>query len=173
MPDKKVDTIGAAVARAQLTINKAEKSSDNPYFKSKYAGLEEIIAVTRDALNKEGIAVLQVCDFTPERTELTEDGKKVHYPRQDFITTKLVFGDQVVQSSMPLRSAKEDMQSLGSAITYARRYTLQSLLCVATDEPDDDGNAAVGDTAMQAKTSRRGNGAPKQEAAKASEFIKG
>ena len=73
---------------------------------------------------------------------------------------------------MPLRSAKEDMQSLGSAITYARRYTLQSLLCVATDEPDDDGNAAVGDTAMQAKTSRRGNGAAKQEAAKASEFIK-
>ena len=172
MPDKKVDTIGAAIARAQLTIKKAEKSSDNPYFKSKYAGLEEIIAVTRDALNKEGIAVLQVCDFTPERTELVEDGKKVHYPRQDFITTKLVFGDQVVQSSMPLRSAKEDMQSLGSAITYARRYTLQSLLCVATDEPDDDGNAAVGDTAMQAKTNRRGNGAAKQEAAKASEFIK-
>ena len=63
MPDKKVDTIGAAIARAQLTIKKAEKSSDNPYFKSKYAGLEEIIAVTRDALNKEGIAVLQVCDF--------------------------------------------------------------------------------------------------------------
>jgi|TARA_R100000458_G_scaffold16487_1_gene14148 hypothetical protein len=173
MPDKKVDTIGAAIARAQLTIKKAEKSSDNPYFKSKYAGLEEIIAVTRDALNKEGIAVLQVCDFTQERTILNDgDGNRVHYPRQDFITTKLVFGDQVVQSSMPLRSAKGDMQSLGSAITYARRYTLQSLLCVATDEPDDDGNAAVGDTAMQAKTNRRGNGAAKQEAAKASEFIK-
>tara|TARA_R110002073_G_scaffold34603_1_gene102395 strand:- start:109 stop:627 length:519 start_codon:yes stop_codon:yes gene_type:complete len=171
MPDKKVDTIGAAIARAQLNIKKAEKSSDNPYFKSKYAGLEQVIDVTRDALNNEGIAVLQVCDFTPERTEMSEDGKKVHYPRQDFITTKLVFGDQVAQASMPLRSTKEDMQSLGSAITYARRYTLQSLLCVATDEPDDDANAAIGEEKMAAKSGGRGNGV-KKTAAGANAFLK-
>ena len=84
MPDKKVDTIGAAIARAQLTIKKAEKSAEQPVQQeASTRGWKEIIAVTRDALNKEGIAVLQVCDFTPERTKLTEDGKKVHYPRRD------------------------------------------------------------------------------------------
>jgi hypothetical protein len=46
------------------------------------------------------------------------------------------------------------------------------LLCIATDEPDDDGNAAVGEESIKAKLSRRGNGAAKQDAAKASEFIK-
>ena len=170
MPEKKADTIGAAIARAQLNIEKAEKSSDNPYFSSKYAGLPEVNDAARKPLNEQGIAVLQVTDFMPERTELTEDGKKVHYPRQDYLTTKLVYGDQSVSASMPLKCAKEDMQSIGSAITYARRYTLQSLLCIATE--DDDGNAAVGEEAMKAKTGHRGNGAGKQQAVKASEFIK-
>jgi hypothetical protein len=57
---------------------------------------------------------------------------------------------------MPLRCAKDDMQSLGSAITYARRYTLQSMVCLATGE-DDDGNSAVGEEKMEAKVGRRRN----------------
>ena len=171
MQDKKVDTIGAAIARAQLNIKKAEKSSENPFFKSKYAGLEQVIDVTRDALNNEGIAVLQKTDFLTERTEMSEDGKKVHYPRQDFVSTELIYNDQVVKSIMPLRTNKEDMQSLGSAITYARRYTLQSLLCVATDEPDDDANAAIGEEKMAAKSGGRGNGV-KKIAVGANAFLK-
>ena len=58
---------------------------------------------------------------------------------------------------MPLRCAKDDMQSIGSAITYARRYTLQSLVCCQTDEPDDDGNSAVGDEKMKEKVGKRSN----------------
>ena len=157
MPNKETEHIGTVLARAQLKLKKAEKSSDNPYFSSRYAGLDEVIEAIRTPLNEEGIAVVHVTDFTPERTELKEDGTKAHYPRQDFVTCKLIYGDQVLASTMPLRCAKDDMQSLGSAITYARRYTLQSLACCQTDEPDDDGNAAVGDKKMDAKTSKRSN----------------
>ena len=67
---------------------------------------------------------------------------------------------------MPLEYKKADMQSLGSAITYARRYSLQGICCLATDEPDDDANAAVGTEAMDKKVSykKRGNSQPKGEA---------
>ena len=153
MPEKQ-DDIGTALARAQLKMGKATKSADNPYFKSKYAGLDEVIEACRATLNEEGIAVVHITDFTPERTELKEDGTKTHYPRQDFVTCRLIYKDQALQSMMPLRCGKDDMQSLGSAITYARRYTLQSMVCLATGE-DDDGNSAVGEVKMENKVKGR------------------
>ena len=155
--EKETEHIGTVLARAQLKLKKAEKSSDNPYFSSRYAGLDEVIEATRTALNEEGIAVVHITDFVPERTELKEDGTKVHYPRQDFVKCKLIYGEQELASTMVLRSAKDDMQSIGSAITYARRYTLQSLVCCQTDEPDDDGNSAVGDEKMKEKVGKRSN----------------
>tara|TARA_R110001583_G_scaffold181954_1_gene339506 strand:+ start:2026 stop:2565 length:540 start_codon:yes stop_codon:yes gene_type:complete len=159
MPSKEKeseDNIGTVLARAQLKMGKALKSADNPYFSSKYAGLDEVIEACRSVLNEEGIAVAHITDFTPERTELKEDGTKVHYPRQDFVTCRLIYKDQALQAMMPLRCAKDDMQSLGSAITYARRYTLQSMVCLSTGE-DDDGNSAVGEEKMEAKVGRRRN----------------
>jgi hypothetical protein len=138
MPSKEKeseDNIGTVLARAQLKMGKALKSADNPYFSSKYAGLDEVIEACRSVLNEEGIAVAHITDFTPERTELKEEA---------------------LQAMMPLRCAKDDMQSLGSAITYARRYTLQSMVCLATGE-DDDGNSAVGEAKMEAKVGGRRN----------------
>ena len=164
MPNKEKeseDNIGTVLARAQLKLKKAVKSADNPYFSSKYAGLDEVIEACRAVLNEEGIAVVHITDFTPERTELQEDGTKVHYPRQDFVTCRLIYKDQALQSMMPLRCVKDDMQSLGSAVTYARRYTLQSIVCLATDEPDDDGNKAVGEKNVEAKVNKRSNYKPK------------
>ena len=174
--NNKTENLYAVLARVQKKLERAEKSSRNPHFRSMYAGLDEFIEVARPVLNEEGCFLTHSLDFVPERTELREDGTKVHFPRQDFCTCRIVYGDQEVKSSMPLLVSSgrgDDNHAFGSALTYARRYTLQALLCIATDEPDDDGNASVGEEVIKAKMGKRGNGATKQDAANASEFIKG
>ena len=135
MPAKTTnETMPTVLARAQMELGKAVKSADNPYFKSKYAGLDEVIEACRNVLNKHGIAVTQPVEYTPEVTKPPEGG-----------------------GVMPLEYKKADMQSLGSALTYARRYSLQAICCLATDEPDDDGNKAVGDDNVAAKVNKRSN----------------
>jgi len=173
MPNKTNTTehIGTAIARAQLKIGTAAKSSINPHFGSTYAGLKDIIAVSRDALNNEGIAVVFETGFTPERVEakLDDEGKtvgKTHFPRQDILALKLILGDQVLTSTSALVCAKDNMQSRASAQTYGMRQLLVSALCIATDEPDDDGNSAVtGDKTPAKATNKRSNynRKPKQE----------
>jgi len=174
MPNKQnsnQEHIGTAIARAQLKIGTAAKSSINPHFGSTYAGLKDIIAVSRHALNNEGIAVVFETGFTPERVEakLDDEGKtvgKTHFPRQDILALKLILGDQVLTSTSALVCAKDNMQSRASAQTYGMRQLLVSALCIATDEPDDDGNSAVtGDKTPAKATNKRSNynRKPKQE----------
>ena len=163
--------IGTAIARAQLNIKTAAKSSINPHFGSTYAGLKDIIEVSRDALNNEGIAVVFETGFTPERTEakLDDEGKtigKTHFPRQDILSLKLILRDQVIASNSALVCAKDNMQSRASAQTSGMRQLLVAALCIATDEPDDDGNSAVtGEKAPAKATNKRSNYSrkPKQE----------
>jgi len=171
MPNKTTEHIGTAIARAQLKIETAAKSSVNPHFGSTYAGLKDIIAVCRDALNNEGIAVVFETGFSPERTKADMDDEgnivgKIHFARQDFLTLKLILGDQVLTSTSALVCAKDNMQSRASAQTYGMRQLLVSSLCIATDEPDDDGNSAVtGDTPVKTTNKRSNyNRKPKQEA---------
>ena len=170
MPNKTTEHIGTAIARAQLKIETAAKSSINPHFGSTYAGLKDIIAVCRDALNNEGIAVVFETGFSPERTKADMDDEglivgKIHFARQDFLTLTLILGDQVLASTSALVCAKDNMQSRASAQTYGMRQLLVSALCIAPDEPDDDGNSAVtGDTPAKATNKRSNyNRKPKQE----------
>ena len=169
MPNKQNsnDTLPSVLAKAQMELKKATKSANNPYFKSKYAGLDDVIEACRNVLNSHGIAVTQTVEYSPERTTRSEEGAALsNTPQQTFLVTTLLYGEHSIRSVMPLEYKKADMQSLGSAITYARRYSLQSICCLATDEPDDDANAAVGTEAMDKKASykKRGNSQPKVEA---------
>ena len=138
--------LAAQLAKAQLELKKATKSADNPFFKSKYAGLDEVIEACRTVLNKHGIAVTQTQHFLRRHVE---DDKE--YPPIIMLRTSLHYGHEEVNSELPLMFKQGDMQSLGSAMTYARRYSLQAICCVATDEPDDDGNAAAGRSVVEAK----------------------
>ena len=119
--------IAAALAKAQAEMGKALKDSVNPAFRSKYADLGSVMDACLPALNKHGIAVIQ---------PITSDdfGK--------FVKTVLIHesGEQL-ECSVPLIVGKNDMQGLGSAITYGRRYGLMSMAGIAPE--DDDGNAAV------------------------------
>ena len=169
MPNKQNsnDTLPSVLAKAQMELKKATKSANNPYFKSKYAGLDDVIEACRNVLNSHGIAVTQTVEYSPEVTfRASEEREARVVSAQVNLVTTLLYGEQSIRSVMPLEYKKADMQSLGSAITYARRYSLQSICCLATDEPDDDANAAVGTEAMDKKVSykKRGNSQPKVEA---------
>jgi hypothetical protein len=121
------NTIAAALAKAQAKMGKALKDSNNPAFRSKYADLGNVMDACLPALNECGISVIQ-----PFRVD---DGKY-------FVETILLHesGDQL-SCAIPLLVNKNDMQGLGSAMTYARRY---GLMCMAGIAPeDDDGNAAA------------------------------
>lgn len=120
--------ITAALAAAQASMGKALKQSNNPHFRSKYADLGNVMDACMPALNANGIAVVQIVGRD-------ENGM--------FLTTILRHADSgefLEDGGMPLIVNKNDMQGLGSAITYARRYGLMAMVGIAPE--DDDGNAA-------------------------------
>lgn len=119
--------IATALAAAQLEMGKAFKQSSNPHFRSKYADLGNVMDACMEALNKHGIAVVQPV------TE-TELGR--------YVETRFIHetGETLI-CPIPLILGKQDMQGLGSAMTYARRYGLMALAGIAPE--DDDGNAAA------------------------------
>jgi len=123
-----INDLAAALAKAQGEFTPALKDSSNPFFKSKYANLCSIVKSCQEPLSKHGLCYTQVT------TKL--DGEWV-------LVTKLMHtSDQWVQSITPIITAKPDIQSFGSACTYARRYALAAIAGVTTDE-DDDGEAAT------------------------------
>ena len=118
--------IASALAAAQLNMGKALKQSNNPHFRSKYADLSSVVDACFSALNEQEISVIQPM----EENEL---GRCVN-------TIFMHSSGEKVECKVPLILGKQDMQGLGSAITYARRYGLMSLAGIAPE--DDDGNAA-------------------------------
>ena len=126
---EKHPNIAAALAAAQAQMGKALKQSSNPHFRSKYADLGNVMDACMPALNANGIAVFQPV------------GRDEHGM---FLKTILRHADSetwLEDGGMPLIVNKNDMQGLGSALTYARRYGLMSMVGIAPE--DDDGNAAA------------------------------
>ena len=119
--------ICAALVKAQKGFGPALKSSQNPHFKSRYADLSACVEAVVEALNDNGIALTQ-------HTHHAEGGVCVE--------TILIHesGEELSFGKLFLPCTKQDAQGYGSAITYARRYQLQTALGIAPE--DDDGNAA-------------------------------
>lgn len=126
-----INELATALAKAQAEIGHASKAADNPFFKSRYADLPAIYNAARPALSKHGLAVTQLTEFA--------DGDKV-----SIVTTLMHSSGQWMRGWYPVRPVKADPQGLGSAITYARRYAYSAMVGVASDDEDDDGNAASG-----------------------------
>lgn len=120
--------ISAALAAAQLKMGKALKTSNNPHYKSKYADLSSVMTACLPSLNAEGIAVVQL----PVSNDSGDQSLRTIFMHADTAET--------VECTIPLIIQKNDMQGLGSALTYARRYGLQCLAGLAAY--DDDANAA-------------------------------
>lgn len=118
----------AALVAAQSEMKNVPKTALNPHFKNRYATLDSILAMARPVLNKHKLAIVQGVNRV--------DGQPV-------LITSFAHesGESCQVSSLPLILDKQNMQSLGSAITYARRYAVGSALGITTDD-DDDGNGA-------------------------------
>lgn len=119
--------ISAALVKAQKAFGPALKSSTNPHFKSKYADLAACVEAVIDGLNNAGIALIQ----------------KQH-PHDGGVCVETIFvhesGETFSAGMLTVPAAKQDPQGYGSALTYARRYSLMAACGIAPE--DDDGNAA-------------------------------
>jgi hypothetical protein len=130
-PDVDQDTsLLQAVLAVQAEAPVLPKDKTNPHFGSKFTGLETIVETIGPILSKHGLIWIALPAYHP-----TTGAPELHY---QLIHAKT---GQSISGSMPLFLAKNDSQGLGSALTYARRYAMTSVLNLVADE-DDDGNAA-------------------------------
>jgi len=131
MQSAEIGEIAGALAAAQAELPAAIKGSVNPHLKNKYANINSVYTAIREVLPKHGLAVIQ--------TMLPTDGSKAH------VRTMLAHksGQWIAgECVMPL-DRQGGAQGMGSAITYARRYSLSAIVGIVTEE-DDDGNCAQG-----------------------------
>jgi len=135
-----ITALAAAIAKAQASLQTAEKDGANPHFSSKFATLTEVWRVVRDAYAPQGLSIIQA-------PEVAEDGSVA------LTTTLLHETGEWMSATMPVRVAKDDPQGVGSGLTYARRYALAAMCGVVADD-DDDGEAAMGRGAQTGKTQR-------------------
>jgi hypothetical protein len=119
--------IASALVKAQKAFGPALKTSTNPHFKSRYADLAACVEAVIDALNDNGIALIQQ-----------------NHPNPDGVVVETVFihesGEILNCGQIYVPASKHDPQGYGSALTYARRYSLMAACGIAPE--DDDGNAA-------------------------------
>jgi len=123
-----IDELAPAIVAAQAAMGVATKDTANPFYKSKYADLASILEVCKEPLNKAGLAILQPI-------------MNGSYPGWVKVKTILLHqSGQWASSSVEFPATKDDCQGYGSACKYARRYSLESFICIPAQ--DDDGNAA-------------------------------
>lgn len=120
-------SIIAALAKALPELESAKKNKANPAFKSKYADLAAVIEAL-EPIRKHGLWYRQVLHESAEGVNV-----ETIYIHEG--------GDTLSAGSLYMPATKRDAQGFGSALTYARRYSLQAAFGLATE--DDDGNAAV------------------------------
>ena len=121
--------MAAAMAKAQAECQNVAMNKTNPHFRSRYADLSAVRDAIVPIFTKHGISIVQA-PTTDGFSGFSLETRLMHSSGEE-----LVF-------NFPLPSDVNKMQSVGSAISYARRYTLSALACIASEE-DDDGNAAT------------------------------
>lgn len=124
------DLLYSQLVKATNEMSNPKKSANNPFFKSKYATLEDSLNIAKKTLAKYDLGVMQL--------NITRDNVSC-------LVTRIFHksGQYIEDGGVPLKlKDPDDAQKLGSAITYARRYGLQAMLGMVGEE-DDDGNKAV------------------------------
>lgn len=119
-----IKELATALCKFQGSVEKIKKTSNNPFFKSKYANLADILDVIRQPLSDAGLSFVQF--------------PKGHHELE---TMLMHSSGEWMTETYEMTPTKNDPQGLGSAITYQRRYALGAILGLNIDE-DDDGNKA-------------------------------
>lgn len=142
-----MQTIAAALVKAQQGFGPALKTASNPHLRTKYADLAACVEAVIDALHQNGIALMQP-------THECENG----------VIVETLFlhesGESISAGKLHVPASKQDAQGYGSALTYARRYSLMAACCIAPEPAlDDDGHTATPAKAP-AKASKASASAP-------------
>ena len=125
MTSEMINELATALCQCQGEMGAAGKDAENPFFSSKYADVSSVLKAIKAPLANNGLSFVQ----TP-----------VQHENEAGVTTRLMHtSGQWMESTLWLPVGKPDAQGVGAAITYARRYALQSILGVPA--ADDDGNA--------------------------------
>lgn len=128
MQSESIVKLSEALVRAQKVLKPAPFNSENPFFKkngkaTRYADLNSVIETSR-VISEYGLCVLFM-------------------PRGATLVTRLQHSSgEFIESEMTLLLDKQTMQGTGSALTYAKRFSLSSMLCMICEDTDDDGNSA-------------------------------
>jgi len=151
-----ISELAKALNAFQGKVQPVKKDAVNPFFKSHYATLDAIWEGIKKPLTDSGLSVTQTLD-------IVDDGKNL------LDTTLLHISGEWVSGSMAINPVKDDPQGLGSAISYARRYSLCAMLGVVADE-DDDANVATKPKA-EAKPKAKAPVSPTVETTQTDEII--
>ena len=125
-----INELAEALGKAQSQMTGAKKASANPFFKSKYSDLSQVMEAISKPFADNDLCFVQGAEADELRVA---------------VSTRIIHkSGQWIESTTILPPTKPDAQGWGSAITYAKRYGLQALAGVPS--VDDDGNAAVNHT---------------------------
>ncbi len=121
------DKLLEALSKMQGMLDNAKKESKNPYFKSKYADLANCIDTAKKPMAECGLSLTQHCSFKNNQVQC--------------VTILGHTSGQLIASTLNVPVAKMDAQGIGSAITYARRYSMTAV--IGLTQKDDDGESSV------------------------------
>lgn len=137
--EKDMKEVYKALVSALNELENPVNSMDNPYYNARYVPLADILDLVKPIFQKHGLAIIQIPQTSYEETS----GKHTEVGVVN-LTTKILHKSGEVLEFEPVvfKAQGNTPQAVGSAITYARRYSLSALLGIAGKEDDDDGNIA-------------------------------
>ena len=138
-----IKELATALNKVQATIQAAKKDSVNPFFKSKYADFLAVWDACREALTSNGLAITQIADTDSEGRAVLE-------------TVLMHTSGEWIKGRLPLSPVRADPQAQGSALTYARRYSLSAIVGLCT-EGDDDAEGAMSRGKSKEDTAPKGH----------------
>ena len=130
-----IKNIASAMCKAQSVMGGANKGANNPFFKSKYADFGAVIEVVREPFASNGLSYIQFP---------IEDNGRIGVE-----TILMHESGEWISNSFTVQLSKQDAQGAGSAITYCKRYGLQAVAGIPSE--DDDGNHASPQTSNKSK----------------------
>lgn len=124
-----ITNLAVSLAKFNMNVQRIEKDGTNPHFKNRYTTLDAILDEVRPMLAEQGLSVIQMPSGEGDQLKLTT--LLLH-----------ITGEWIESDPINMRPVKNDPQGVGSATTYARRYSLCAFLGLSTGDVDDDGNSS-------------------------------
>lgn len=155
----------SAILDVQKAAPKLQRDAINPHFGSSYISLQALMEAVLPLLAEAGLTWVTIPGYRD-----IQDGGLRAAPTLEYVLTHADSGESL-KGTMLLMCAKQDPQGQGSAITYARRYSLMAVLGLVADE-DDDGNAASAPPARRRQSQRKPDAISKETVREISSAIR-